>query len=375
MFENSISRHFSELSDPRIERAKRHELIDIVTIALCGTICGADNWVEIAEWGRAKEGWLRQFLALPNGIPSHDTFGDVFARLDTEEFGECFLSWVKAMQELTHGEVIAIDGKRVCGSGDKSTGKAAIHMVSAWASQNHLVLGQVKVDDKSNEITAIPELLKLLEIEDCIVTIDAMGCQKEIAQTILDAQADYVLSVKQNQGRLYEDLQDLFAGTAEVAYQDVPHDYARTVEKDHGRIEIRECWTLSNASSLAHLRTHADWPALHTVACLRRERRLPDTTSVELAFYISSLPNSAQLILNATRQHWSIENSLHWTLDVGFAEDHNRTRTDHAPQNLATLRHFALNLLKQETSLKVGIKAKRLRAGWDDTYLLKVIAL
>ncbi len=375
MFENSISRQFSRLTDPRIERTKRHELIDIVTIALCGTICGADNWVEIAEWGQAKMGWLQQFLALPNGIPSHDTFGDVFARLNAEEFGQCFLAWVKEVQHLTHGEVIAIDGKRVCGSGDKNTGKAAIHMVSAWASQNHLVLGQVKVDDKSNEITAIPELLKILDIEGCIVTMDAMGCQKEIAQNIVDARADYVLSVKQNQGRLYEDLQDLFAGAAQVAYQDVPHDYARTVEKDHGRIEIRECWTLSDASYLAHLRTQADWPALHTVACLRRERRLPETTSVELAFYISSLPNAAPLILDATRQHWSIENALHWTLDVGFAEDSNRTRTDHAPQNLATLRHVALNLLKQEKSLKVGIKAKRLRAGWDDAYLLKVLSI
>jgi len=375
MFENSISRQFSRLTDPRIERTKRHELIDIVTIALCGTICGADNWVEIAEWGQAKAGWLKQFLALPNGIPSHDTFGDVFARLDAEEFGQCFLAWVKAVQHLTHGEVIAIDGKRVCGSGDKNTGKAAIHMVSAWASQNHLVLGQVKVDDKSNEITAIPELLKILDIEGCIVTIDAMGCQKEIAQTIVDARADYVLSVKKNQGRLYEDLQDLFAGAAEVAYRDVPHDYARTVEKDHGRIEIRECWTLSDAPYLAHLRTQTDWPDLHTLACLRRERRSPDTTSLEVAFYISSLPNAAPLILDATRQHWSIENSLHWTLDVTFAEDLNRTRTDHAPQNLAILRHFALNLLKQEKSLKVGIKAKRLRAGWDDAYLLKVLSI
>ncbi|OLE32709.1 MAG: ISAs1 family transposase, partial [Cyanobacteria bacterium 13_1_40CM_2_61_4] len=370
MFENSISQHFSELIDPRIERTKRHQLLDIVSIALCGIICGADNWVEITEWGHAKERWLRQFLALPNGIPSHDTFGDVFARLDAEEFGQCFVEWVKTVQDLTHGEVIAIDGKRVCGSGDKRSGKNAIHMVSAWASHNHLVLGQVKVDDKSNEITAIPELLKILDIEGCIVTIDAMGCQKEIAQTILDAKADYVLSVKKNQGRLYEDLQDLFAGTAEVAYREVPHDYARTIEKDHGRLEIRECWTLSDEQYLAHLRTRTDWSALHTVACLRRERRLPDMTSIEVAFYISSLPNAAQCILDATRHHWSIENSLHWTLDVVFAEDLNRTRTDHAPQNLATLRHFALNLLKQEHSLKVGVKAKRLRAGWDEAYLL-----
>jgi predicted transposase YbfD/YdcC len=248
-------------------------------------------------------------------------------------------------------------------------------MVSAWATQNHLVLGQVKVAEKSNEITAIPELLTLLDIRGCIVTIDAMGCQTEIAQAIVDAQANYVLSVKKNQGRLYDDIQDLFAGAAEVAYRDVPHDYARTVEKDHGRLEIRECWTIADEQFLAYLRTGDAWANLTTVALVRRERRLNDTVSTELAFYIASLANSAALILDATRQHWGIENSLHWTLDVAFHEDDSRIRTDNAPHNLAVLRHIALNLLKHESSAKVGIKAKRLRAGWDTTYLLKVLAV
>jgi predicted transposase YbfD/YdcC len=375
MSETSISQYFENLTDPRIDRTKRHKLIDIVTIALCGILCGADNWVEIAEWGEAKEGWLRSFLELPNGIPSHDTFGDVFARINPDEFQRCFGEWVQVVYELTQGQVIAIDGKALCGSADKPLGKGAIHMVSAWASANHLVLGQVKVDDKSNEITAIPELLRILDISGCIVTIDAMGCQTEIAQAIVDAHADYVLSVKKNQGRLYDDIQDLFAGAADVAYRQVPHDYVRTVEKDHGRLEIRECWTIADPEFLAYVRTVNAWADLHTVALVKRERRIDQTSTMEQAFYITSLPNSAARLLDATRQHWGIENGLHWTLDVAFGEDHSRIRLDNAAQNVAILRHMALNLLKQEKSARVGIKAKRLRAGWDDTYLLKVLAI
>ena len=349
-------------------------MIDILTIALCGIISGADNWVEIVEWGQAKEAWLRGFLELPNGIPSHDTFSDVFARLDSGAFQRCFMAWVTAVYEVTAGQVIALDGKTVCGSAEKSSGQRAIHMVSAWASQNHLVLGQVKVDAKSNEITAIPELLKLLAISGCIVTIDAMGCQTEIAQAIVDAQADYVLSVKKNQGHLYEDIQDLFAGAAEVAYHQVAHDYIRSIEKDHGRLEIRECWTISDPELLAYLRTSAAWVNLKTVACIRRERRINGVTTTEFAFYIASLPNAAAVILDATRHHWGIENSLHWTLDVAFDEDHCRIRLDNAAHNVAILRHIALNLLKHETSTKVGVKTKRRRAGWDESYLLKVLA-
>ncbi|MBC7869641.1 MAG: ISAs1 family transposase [Chitinophagaceae bacterium] len=370
----SISRYFGRLSDPRIERSKRHKLIDVLTIALCGVICGADNWVEIAAWGEIKENWLRTFLELPNGIPSHDTFSDVFGRLNADEFQRCFANWVQAVCVLSEGQVIAIDGKTLCGSAEKKGDKKAIHMVSAWASANRLVLGQVKVNDKSNEITAIPELLTLLDIQGCTVTIDAMGCQTEIAQAILDAQANYVLSVKKNQARLYEDIEDLFAGAEEVAYREVPHDYARTIEKDHGRLEIRECWTIADASFLAYLRTLDTWAGLSQVVLVTRQRQHNDTLSIERAYFITSLSASAALILDATRQHWAIENNLHWTLDVAFCEDDNRVRTDNAPQNLAVLRHIALNLLKHETSVKAGMKAKRLRAGWDDAYLLKVLA-
>src|SRR4051794_39788750 len=308
MAETSISQSFEGLSDPRIERTKRHKLIDIVSIALCGIICGADNWVEIADWGVVKQGWLGTFLDLPNGIPSHDTFSDVFGRINPVEFQRCFVGWVQAVYQLTQGQVIAIDGKTLCGSGDKTLGKGAIHMVSAWASQNRLVLGQVKVDDKSNEITAIPELLTILDIRGCTVTIDAMGCQTEIAQAIIDAEANYVLSVKKNQGRLYEDIQHLFAGAAEVAYRDVPHDYTCTVDKDHGRLEIRECWTIADEEFLAYLRTVDAWANPPTGSLGKRKRRRNDPRSTEQSFYITNLPNSAAPILDPTRQHWTIEN-------------------------------------------------------------------
>lgn len=374
MTTTSITDYFSRLTDPRIERTKRHHLIDIISIALCGIICGADSWVDIEEFGKSKEGWLRNFLALPNGIPSHDTFGEVFSRLDADEFQSGFMAWVEQVNTVMQGQLIAIDGKTLCGSGDKYMGKRAIHMVSAWASSNRLILGQIKVDAKSNEITAIPELLQMLDIRGCIVSIDAMGCQTNIAQTIVDGAGHYVLSVKKNQGLLYEDIQDLFAGAVEVTFQDVPHDYAKTVEKDHGRLEIRECWTIDMPEYLAHLRTAAKWPHLNTVVMVKRQRQVALTTTSEIAYYISDLPNQARPILDATRSHWGIENSLHWVLDVAFHEDSSRVRKDNSPQNLAVLRHIALNLLKHETSAKVGIHAKRLKAAWDESFLLKVLA-
>ena len=370
----SITEHFSRVREPRIERTKRHNLMDIISIALCGIICGANNWVEIEEYGKAKESWLRQFLELPNGIPSHDTFGEVFGRIDGDEFQQSFISWVQAMNSILAGQLITIDGKTLRGSGDKYAGKRAIHMVSAWANSNRLVLGQVKVDDKSNEITAIPELLHLLDIRGCTVSIDAMGCQTEIAQTIVDGGGHYVLSVKKNQGRLYEDIDDLFAGASAVAFRDVPYDYAKTVEKDHGRLEIRECWAIDAPEYLAHLRTASTWPDLTSVVMLKRQRQFAVSTTSQIAYYITDLPCQAAILLDATRSHWGIENSLHWVLDVAFHEDGSRIRKDHSPQNLAILRHIALNLLRHETSAKVGINAKRLKAAWDDSYLLKVLA-
>ncbi len=366
--------HFSALVDPRMERTKEHLLIDIVTIAICAVICGADDWVEVAAVGRGKEGWFRQFLALPNGIPSHDTFWRVFRALDPLQFEQCFLAWVRELMHLTHGEIVAIDGKTLRHSYDRTSHKAAIHMVSAWATENHLVLGQRKVSEKSNEITAIPELLRLLEIHGCIVTVDAIGCQKEIAEAIRGKGADYALAVKKNQGKLYEDIKDLFAGAVEEHWRDVSHGYVREVYGDHGRIEIRECWTLSEGDFLDYLRQREAWQDLQTIVMLRCERRVGRKRSRQTRYYISSLPNEAGRILKAVRGHWGIENGLHWILDIAFQEDQSRLRKGHGPHNFALLRHIGLNLLKQEKTEKIGVKAKRLRAAVDETYLLKVLA-
>jgi predicted transposase YbfD/YdcC len=375
MNSSSLINHFAELPDPRIERTKRHKLIDIIAIAICGVICGANDWVAIEAYGRAKEGWLRQFLELPNGIPSHDTLGDVFARLDHDAFRQCFMDWVQAAFVATQGQVVAFDGKCPRGSKDGTLGRKAIDMVSAWATKNHLVLGQMKVDDKSNEITAIPALLALLDVSGCIVTIDAIGCQKDIAHAIVDSQADYVLALKANHPLLYQEVSSLFQATSPLAQQAYTPDYTRTVEKDHGRLEIRECWTLSDPQGFPFLHDASTWPKLQTLAMLRRERQFPDHTTVDTAFYLSSLPGSASRLLEATRAHWGIENSLHWVLDVAFREDDQRFRTDNGPQNATILRHAALNLLKQETTAKGGVQTKRLRAGWDDAYLLKVLGV
>jgi predicted transposase YbfD/YdcC len=368
----SIQTHFGSIADPRIDRTKEHKLLDILTIAICAVICGADGWTDIAFFGVCKKAWFQTFLELPHGIPSHDTFGRVFARLDPAQFEACFLAWIQAVRELLPGQVIAIDGKQLRRSHDGRAGKAAIHMVSAWASANHLVLGQVKVDDKSNEITAIPELLQALALEGCIVTIDAMGCQKEIAATIVDQGADYVLALKENQGNLYADVALLFADLAQSGYRDYAYDTAKTVDKGHGRLDIRQCWTI-DGPEIRQLRGVEAWKGLHTVMMVRAERQLPDKTEVEIRYYISSLPGDAAHLLAAKRTHWSIENALHWVLDIAFREDESRVRTEHSPENLAILRHIALNLLKQETSIKAGIKAKRLMAGWSDQYLLQLL--
>ena len=369
----SIMDHFQDLADPRIERSKRHQLLDIIAIAISAVICGADSWVYVEMFGKSKEEWFRTFLGLPNGIPSHDTFGDVFSRLDPEQFQRCFMEWTQGVAELFPGEVVAIDGKTVRRSQDKRAGKQAIHLVSAWASANTLTLGQVKTDEKSNEITAIPRLLEMLELRGCIVTIDAMGCQKEIAQGILDRGADYVLPVKGNQGRLYEDVRELFEGAEEAGFDGVPHDYATTLNKGHGRIERRECWSISDPVCLEYLSTAGQWPGLRPVAKMVCRRETEAGTAVQSKYYISSLDGSAGRLLAAARTHWSIENSLHWSLDVTFREDQSRIRKDHSPQNMATLRQISHNLLKREPSLKVGIQGKRLQAGWREDYLLKVL--
>jgi predicted transposase YbfD/YdcC len=347
----------------------------MVTLAICAVIGGADNWVEVANFGKAKLSWFEQFLELPNGIPSHDTFGRVFARLDSQQFESCFVEWIGAVREITAGQIIALDGKTLRRSHDKRLGKGAIHMVSAWATANRLVLGQVKVDQKSNEITAIPKLLAALAISGCIITIDAMGCQKKIAQQIIDQQADYVLAVKENQGHLYEDITELFAYAHEINFEGVTgHDYHQTVNKGHGRIEIRECWTLTDPDFLFYLRNRSAWAGLHTLVMVKAQRRIGDQTSCEVRYYISSLPVQAAPLLKAVRSHWGIENQLHWVLDVAFREDESRIRNGNGAQNFAIIRHIALNLLHHESTAKCGVKAKRLKAGWDENYLLKVLA-
>jgi len=367
----TIAAHFSELEDPR-RYNKRHLLHNIIVIAICAAICGADDWVAVEDFGRAKQSWFEEFLELPHGIPSHDTFGDVFRVLDPNQFRRSFIQWVQAVNEIAGGQIVPIDGKQLRRSHDKALGKKAIHMVSAWAAENHVVLGQIKVDAKSNEITAIPQLLALLEISGCIVTIDALGCQREIARKIVeDKDADYVLALKGNQGGLFEDVKGLFAHAQEVGFENCEH--YRTQEQGHGRLEVRECWTSSDLESLASRQSWADWRKLRTVIMVKSERCVGDKRTKKSRYYISSLSGDAEQALEAVRGHWGIENKVHWVLDIAFREDDCRIRKGNGAQNFAILRHIALNLLKQEKTAKCGVKNKRLKAGWDESYLLKVL--
>jgi predicted transposase YbfD/YdcC len=365
----SIQSHFSKITDPR-DLNKRHKIIDIITLAICAVVCGADSWEHIEEFGHSKYDWFKDFLELPHGIPSHDTFGRVFARIDPVEFQQSFMSWVQTICRLSRGQIIAIDGKTLRRSHDKKNGKAAIHMVSAWASANGIVLGQIKIDEKSNEITAIPELIKALEIEGCIVTIDAMGCQKNIAETIIDKGADYVLALKGNQSKLHDDVKLFFQDYLKTDNNNPAVDSYETTDGDHGRIEIRRYWTTSDIN---WLQGKESWKNINTIGMVQRERQVGEDISIETSYYISSIGNDTKLFSQAVRSHWGIENSLHWVLDISFREDESRIRKDNAPENFAVLRHMALNLLKTETSLRKSIKAKRLKAGWDNDYLAKVL--
>jgi predicted transposase YbfD/YdcC len=369
----SIAKHFRKLKDPRTGNAKQHIFLEILIIAICAVICGADGWNDVELYGKNKKEWLKTFLELPKGIPSHDTFGRVFALIKPDEFQEHFIEWIKAIEKLTAGQVVAIDGKQLRRSHDHDAGKAAIYMVSAWATTNQIVLGQRKVNDKSNEITAIPELLKLLDLAGCIVTIDAIGTQTEIVQTIVDGGADYLLSVKENQGNLFDDIQYLFEMDAAKGFAQVPHSYAKKVNKGHGRLETRECWAIDDEEYLAYLRKRDRWAGLKSIVRIIAKREIGEKVKIQISYFISSLPAEANAILKAKRSHWKIENQLHWVLDIAFREDDSRVRKDHGPENLAVLRHMALNLLKNEKSAKGGIHAKRLQAGWNNDYLLTIL--
>ncbi|MCB9134246.1 MAG: ISAs1 family transposase [Anaerolineales bacterium] len=369
----SLEKHFSSLTDPRTGNAKQHLFLEIILLAICAVICGANSWTDIELFGKKKHKWLKSFLRLPKGIPSHDTFGRVFAHLNPEEFQTCFIEWVKALVVLTEGQVIAVDGKQLRGSHDQASGKKALYMVSAWATANHLVLGQTKVAEKSNEITAIPELLKSLALTGCIVTVDALGTQTEIAQTVIDGGGDYILAVKGNQGHLFEDLQYLFEVDAQHHFKDVPHTYAKTVNKGHGRLEIRECWVITDKEYLTFLRGHKNWAGLRALIRIVSERRVGGQVEIQTRYFISSLALKAKAMLKAKRSHWQIENQVHWVLDVAFQEDASRVRKGYSPENLAILRHMALNMLRKEKTAHGGIQAKRLQAAWDHNYLLTIL--
>jgi predicted transposase YbfD/YdcC len=364
--------HFKNLEDPRAEHLLEHQLLDIIGLIICAVICGADSWVDIEHYGKAKESWLSGFLKLTNGIPSHNTIARLFAALKPAALQECFSSWVRAVADLSAGDIIAIDGKTLRHSYDTGRNKGTIHMASAWASQNRLVLGQVKVDEKSNEITAIPQLLKVLDLNNCIVTIDAMGAQKAIAQQIIEAGGDYVLSLKGNQGNLHQDVRQLFEWSRQQQFKDIPHEFYQTLDAGHGRTEIRRHWLLDRVE---HLIDAHCWLGLKRVGLVESHRRLPGKpTTLEQRYYLVSLDGDVQRFAQSVRSHWGIENQLHWVLDVAFDEDASRIRKDHAPENLALIRHVALNLLRQDTSTKVGIKAKRHKAGWNNDYLARILS-
>lgn len=365
-----------EIKDYRSGNAIDHKLIDILVIAILGVLCGADGWTEIESFGNAKKEWLGKFLELPNGIPSHDTFSRVFAAIDPREFHNAFIEWVKSICEIIKGQVVSVDGKTVRRSKDKSNGKAAIHVVSAWASENRMVLGQVKVDDKTNEITAIPELLKMLDINGCIITIDAMGAQKDIASEIIKGNGDYVLALKGNQETLHDDVELFFKEevlTKDKKELEKENKYFKTLDNSHGRFEKREYYVHNDIEWLSQ---KYQWPGLSGIGLCVSERTEGEEKTIEYSYAIYSVKNCiAEEFAKYKRGHWGIENSLHWVLDIAYREDESRARKDHSAENLNVIRHMTLNLLKQEQTCKRGIKTKRLKCGWEESYLMKVLEL
>jgi len=374
----SLIEHFKDLLDPRVERTKAHELIDILIIAICTLLCAGESFNDMEDFGKAKQDWFKTFLALRNGIPSHDTFNRVFAALDPQAFLDCFLRWTQSLRTAVAQEIVALDGKalRRALNGDRSVK----YVVSAWAEDNGLVLGQLKVADKSNEITALPELLRALELSGCIVTVDAMGTQKKIAQEIIEADADYVLALKGNHQTVHEEVKSfLDAAVAEREAKPVKPSVAaatlavwETVEKDHGRIETRRYY---QSAELDWFADRQKWEGLQTVGMVEAIREVGGQRTIERRYYLSSLPLGVAALARAVRGHWGVENKLHWVLDVQMREDQSRARAGYAAENLATLRRLALNLLKREKTKRRGIKGKQLNASWDHAYLLRLLGV
>ena len=372
LMRKSIWDRFAAVPDPRVDRTKRHKLQDILVIAVCGVICGAEHWTDVEMFGKVNEAWFRTFLDLPHGIPSHDTFGRVFAVLDPDAFEAVVQAFVADLAGSSRGKHIAIDGKTLRGSFDQASAKGPLHMVSAWVHENHVAFGQRAVDAKSNEIVAIPELLKLLDVEEATVTIDAIGCQKEIAEQIIDQGGDYVLALKANQQSLYTDVQMYMDDGIANGFTG-EQDFWETVEKGHGRLETRQVWTTSD---VGWLQGRHDWPALGSLTAVERKRQVNGHCERKRHYFISSHPgHCAQRLGTLIRNHWSVEVQLHWSLDVCFHEDSCRVRMANAAENFSRLRRIGLMLLKQEKTGKSGIAGKRLRAGWDRDYLLKVLGI
>ncbi len=366
----TLKRSFESLEDPRHQNSIDHLLIDILTLTICAVICGADSWIDVQNYGLAKQEYLQTFLTLPNGIPSHDTIERLFARLHPTQLQQCFLNWIQEAFEISSGQLIALDGKTLRGSYARGERRGMIHMVSAWATENRLVLGQIKVKEKSNEITAIPELLKVLDLENSVVSIDAMGCQHQIAAQIVKQGGDYVLALKGNQGNLFKDVEQLFNQAIEQRFCGIEHDYYETQEQAHGRMETRHYWVMGHCEYLIGAE---NWLNLKTIGCVESQRQVGNKLSCERRYYLLSLSLDAARFAGAVRGHWGIENQLHWILDVGFREDLARSISGYSGENLAVVRHIAVNLLAQEKSAKGGIHGKRLKAGWDDNYLQKLI--
>ena len=365
--------HFECLDDPRVDRTKRYPLIEIIFLIISATISGCEGWKSIRDFGLLKLDWLRNFLPYEHGIPVDDTLARVMRRLDNRQFAKCFTQWMQAIAKVTDGDVIAIDGKTLRRSHDTASSKSAIHMVSAWSSANGVVLGQEKTAEKSNEITAIPELLNSLAIKGCIVTIDAMGCQKAIAAQIVKQQGDYLLALKGNQRQLHNEVKSFFDIAQEVNFKNVTHDFYENIDSDHGRIETRKAYVIDAAKYRKHIPSSQKWKKINSIVMVESIREAVNIQTKDRRFYITSSNESAEKILEATRKHWAVENSLHWTLDVTFREDESRIRKEASPENYAIFRHIALNILRNNTSIEASIKRKKHMAALDDKVRTKLI--